>query len=73
MSFTARAVIFALMGYFFILAAINYKAEQATGIDGALLTLAQNSYGGILLFVTAIGLVCHGILAFYEANYRRIC
>jgi hypothetical protein len=73
LSFTARAVIFLLMGWFFILAAINYKAEQAAGLDGALLTLAQNSYGGILLFVTAIGLVCHGILAFYEANYRRIC
>ena len=73
MSFTARAVIFALMGYFFILAAINYNANKVIGIDGALLTLAQSGYGKTLLFVTAIGLVCHGILAFYEAKYRRIC
>lgn len=73
LSFTARAVIFALMGYFFILAAINYNAEQAIGLDGALLTLSQSGYGKTLLFVTAVGLVCHGILAFYEAKYRRIC
>lgn len=73
LSFTARAVIFGLMGYFFILAAINYNADEAIGMDGALLTLAQNSYGKILLFVAAIGLVCHGILAFYEARFRRIC
>ena len=73
LSFTARAVIFALMGWFFITAAIDYDPNEAAGIDGALLALAQSSYGGILLFVTAIGLVCHGILAFYEARYRRIC
>lgn len=73
LSFTARAVIFALMGWFFITAAIDYDPNEAAGIDGALLALAQSSYGGILLFVTAIGLVCHGILAFYEAKYRRIC
>ncbi|CAN5847622.1 DUF1206 domain-containing protein [soil metagenome] len=73
LSFTARAVIFAMMGYFFILAAINYNANKVVGLEGALSTLAQTSYGGILLFLTAIGLVCHGILAFYEAKYRRIC
>lgn len=73
LSFTARAVIFALMGYFFISAAINYNADEAVGLDGALLTLAQSSYGKLLLFVTSVGLVCHGILAFYEAHYRRIC
>lgn len=73
LSFTARAVIFVLIGYFFIMAAIDYNANEVIGFDGALLTLAQTSYGKILLFVTAVGLVCHGILAFYEAKYRRIC
>ncbi len=73
LSFTARAVIFALMGYFFIAAAIDYNANEVVGLDGALMTLAQSSYGKILLFVAAVGLVCHGILAFYEAKYRRLC
>lgn len=73
LSFTARAVIYGLMGYFFIVAAIDSNAGEAVGIDGALLTLAQNSYGKTLLFIAAVGLLCHGILSLYEARYRRIC
>lgn len=73
LSFTARALIFAMMGYFFIWAAINYNPDQAVGLDGALMTLSQTYYGKTLLFVTATGLVCHGILSLYEARYRRIC
>jgi hypothetical protein len=62
-----------LMGYFFITAAIKYNADEAAGLDGALAALAQTSYGKTLLFVTAAGLVCHGVLSLYEAKFRRIC
>lgn len=72
-SFVARALIYALMGYFFIWAAINYNPDEAIGIDGALWLLSQTYYGKTILFITAVGLVCHGILALYEAKYRRIC
>lgn len=72
-SFTTRAVLYVLVGYFFFLAANLNDAEQAEGIDGALLALAQSSYGSIMLFVCGFGLVCHGVLAFFEAKYRRIC
>ena len=72
-SFTARALIMGLMGYFFITAAINYNADEAAGLDGALATLARTGYGKTLLFVTAAGLVCHGVLSLYEAKFRRIC
>ncbi len=72
LSFTARALIFFLMGYYFITAAIDYNPNEAIGMDGALLDLSQSYYGKTLLFVTAAGLVCHGVLAFYEAKYRRI-
>jgi hypothetical protein len=61
------------MGYFFIMAAVNYNPDEAVGLDGALKTLAQTYYGKTLLFVTATGLICHGILSLYEARYRRIC
>jgi hypothetical protein len=42
-------------------------------MDAALLTLLKSSYGRIVVLLTAVGLVCHGVLAFYEAKYRRIC
>lgn len=73
LSFTARAVILGLMGYFFIMAAIESNPDAAMGIDGALLTLAQSNYGKTLLFLAAAGLISHGILSLYEARYRRIC
>ncbi|MEP7213985.1 MAG: DUF1206 domain-containing protein [Acidobacteriota bacterium] len=72
LSFTARAVLLVLMGYFFIRAAF-YRDGGAIGMDAALLALLRSSYGRILVLVTAIGLFCHGVLAFYEARYRRIC
>ena len=73
LSFTARAVIYGLMGYFFIVAAVYADADEAVGIDGALLILARTYYGKTLLFIAATGLICHGVLSLYEARYRRIC
>jgi len=73
LSFTARAVIFGLIGYFFIMAAIESNPNEAVGLDGALLTLAQSYYGKVLLFIASIGLLAHGVLSLYEAHYRRIC
>ena len=72
-SFTTRAVLYVLMGYFFFLAANLNDPYQAEGIDGALLALAKSRFGAILLFASGFGLVCHGVLAFFEAKYRRIC
>jgi hypothetical protein len=73
LSFTARALLLGLVGYFFISAAIDYNPKEAAGLDGALAALAQTSYGKILLFVAAIGLICHGVLSLYAARLRRIC
>jgi hypothetical protein len=72
-SFPTRALLYLLSGYFFFLAANLNDPYQAEGMDGALLALAQSRFGEILLFISGFGLVCHGILAFFEAKYRRIC
>jgi hypothetical protein len=73
LSFTARALLLALVGYFFMSAAISHNPNDAAGLDGALAALAQTYYGKTLLFVTATGLICHGVLSLYEARYRRLC
>ena len=73
LSFTARAVIFGVMGYFFIRAALDSNPNAAMGIDGALRVLASSYYGKTILFVAAAGVICHGVLSLYEARYRRIC
>jgi hypothetical protein len=73
LSFTARALLLGLTGYFFMTAAINHNPNDAAGLDGALAALARTYYGKTLLFVTATGLICHGVLSLYEARYRRLC
>ena len=72
LSFTARALLLVIMGYLFIEAAFNTTAGSI-GMDSALMALLSSSYGRVLVLFTAIGLICHGVLALYEAKYRRIC
>ncbi len=72
LSFSARAALLGIMGYFFISAAF-YDPGGSVGLDAALLVLLQSGYGRALVFLAAIGLMGHGLLAFYEARYRRIC
>lgn len=73
LSFTSRAVILVIMGYYFLAAATWNRVNGSIGLDAALYALAQSSYGRIFLFAAAAGLFAHGVLAFYEAKYRRIC
>jgi hypothetical protein len=72
-SFTTRALIYLYISYFFLAAVFLLDASQAQGFDGALMALAQTRFGGTLLLIVGFGLACHGILAFFEAKYRRIC
>lgn len=68
----ARAVVFALIGIFFIKAAVEFNPSKAVGLDGALAKLANQSYGSVLLGVVAAGLVAFAIYSLADARYRRI-
>lgn len=68
----ARAVVFALIGYFLVRAAIDYNPDKAIGLDGALSKLSQNSYGPALLGVVAAGLVAFGLYSLFDARYRKV-
>jgi hypothetical protein len=72
LSFTARALLLVIMGYLFIEAAFGTSAGSI-GMDAALMALLSTSYGRFLVMFTAIGLISHGVLALFEAKYRRIC
>jgi hypothetical protein len=68
----ARAVIFALVGYGLIKAAINYNPKEAVGLDGALRQLADSTFGPVLLAVVAAGLIGFGIYSIADARYRKV-
>jgi uncharacterized membrane protein len=68
----ARAVVFALIGYGLIKAAVDYDPQKAIGLDGALRKLAHASYGPVLLGVVAAGLLCFAAYSLADARYRKV-
>lgn len=68
----ARFVVFSLIGAFFVKAAYQYDPQEAIGLDGALRTIIQASYGPVLLGIVAAGLLCYALFCFFEARYRRV-
>jgi hypothetical protein len=68
----SRLVVFSLIGIFLLKAAVEYDAQEAIGLDGALQKVVQASYGPWLLGLVAVGLICYGVFCFVEARYRRV-
>jgi Domain of Unknown Function (DUF1206) len=68
----ARAVVFALIGYGLIKAAIDYNPKEAIGLDGALRNLADASYGPVLLVTVAAGLAGFALYSIVDARYRKV-
>jgi Domain of Unknown Function (DUF1206) len=69
--YTAQSLVYAVVGYFFIQAAIAFKSSTAKGPSGALIELSNTAAGKVLLWVIAIGLFAYGIFCIAEAKYRK--
>ena len=72
LGYLARCVVFALIGVFLVKAAWEYDPNEARSLDGALLELTQQPYGGLLLGAVAVGLLAYAFYCFVQARYRRI-
>jgi hypothetical protein len=68
----ARGVVFSLIGYGLIKAAIDYDPNKAVGLDGALRKLAHASYGPLLLGIVAAGFVMFAVYSMADARYRKV-
>ena len=68
----ARFVVFGLIGWFAVRAAVEYDPKRAVGLDGALQKLAHADYGPYLLGVTAAGLVAYAVYCFVDSRYRDV-
>ena len=68
----ARMVVFGLVGYGLIKAAIDYDPRSAIGLDGALSKVSHQSYGPLLLGVVAAGLIGFAVYSIADARYRKI-
>jgi hypothetical protein len=70
--YVARAIVFALVGYGLIKAALDYDPKKAVGLDGALHKLADASYGPPLLWLVAVGLAGFAVYSIADARYHRV-
>lgn len=70
--YAARAVVFALIGWFLIQSALTANPNQAVGLDGALWKLTNQPNGMVLLSIVALGLLAFGIFSMLCARWIRI-
>ncbi len=53
-------------------AAWEFDPKEAVGLDGALLEVAQQPHGGLLLGSVAVGLMAYAVYCLVQARYRKI-
>lgn len=70
--YVAKGVALAVVGVFFVIAAVQHDADKAQGLDGALKTLKDASFGPVLLTVVALGIAAYGVYSFARARYARL-
>lgn len=68
----ARGVVFVLIGWFLIRAAVQQNPSEAGGLEEALETLQGQAYGPWLLGLVAAGLVAYGLFQIVKGRYRLI-
>ncbi len=68
----ARGVVFGIVAWFLIKAAVEFQGKDAVGLDGALAKLADRAYGSVLLGLVAGGLLAYGAYCLVEARYRKV-
>ena len=70
--YTAKGVAYGIAGLLLLTAAINYDPDRSRGLDGALHTLREQSYGGILLTLMALGIAAFAVFCLVQAKYRKV-
>ena len=69
---SARGLLIAIIGGFFLYAAFTVQADQAGGLTEALDWVHQLPFGTALYAVAAIGLLAFGAYSCLEARYRNV-
>ncbi|HEV7347076.1 DUF1206 domain-containing protein [Telluribacter sp.] len=71
LGYIARGIVWLIIGYLFLQAALQSDSSEAGGTSSAFGFL-EKEYGSWLLGVVAIGLVCYGMFTFVRARYQPI-
>jgi hypothetical protein len=67
-----RGVMMGIVGWFLTRAAIKFRPDEASGIDGALREATATGWGRGLVWVVAIGLAVYGVYCIISAPRERL-
>ena len=70
--YVARGVVWLLLSYIFLQAALTANPSEAGDTSKAFSMLIHSNYGPYLLALIGIGLICYGIFNFIRARYEVI-
>lgn len=68
----SRGVVLAIIGSFFVWAALQADASEAQGVAGVMEFLRQQVFGQVLLGAMALGLMAFGCYSLILSRYRRL-
>jgi hypothetical protein len=67
----ARGAVLALIGVFLVVAAIQHDPGETVGLDGALKRLLDESFGGFVVALVALGFAAFGVYSVARAWVNR--
>jgi len=67
-----RGIAIGVIGLFLLRAALDFDANEATGLDGALRRLALETWGVLVVAVIAVGFVAYGVFCLATFTHRRL-
>jgi hypothetical protein len=70
--YVARGIVWLIIGWLFIKAALHSNSSEAGDTSEAFNFLSQASYGPYLLAAIGIGLLCYGLFNFIRARYDNL-
>lgn len=70
--YIARGLVWLLIGYLFLRAALHANAKEAGGTGKAFQLLEHATFGSLLLGAVALGLICYGVFMFVRARCEVI-
>ncbi len=68
----SRGIVFAIVGWLFMRAALHADSSEAKGVKGAWVFLFDQPFGRGLVFTIAVGLIAFAVYGVTEARYKEI-
>jgi hypothetical protein len=70
--YVAKGIAIGVVGILFVVAAVTADPEKASGLDGALKSLASLPFGVVILIAVALGLIAYGVYSCVRARYAKL-